>query len=61
MLQARLRECNMDEQCKKDSSLEALDMLSTFESRIGLLLGQVNFYPILVFKMDEQNPGFSLL
>ena len=43
MLQTRLRECSMDELFKNGSSLEALDMLSTFESRIGLLIGQVNF------------------
>ncbi|KAG0604689.1 hypothetical protein M758_9G000400 [Ceratodon purpureus] len=48
MLQERLRECSMDELCKQGSSLEALDMLSTFENRIGLLIGQVNFYPTLV-------------
>jgi len=53
MLQARLRECNMDDVCKKDGSLEreeALDLLSTFENRIGLLIGQVILFPNSGFK-----------
>lgn len=56
MLQARLRECSMDDLCKKDHSLEsteAFDMLSTFESRIGLLIGQVISCPASSFKMNR--------
>lgn len=64
MLQARLRECNMDDLCKKDGSLErteASDMLSTFESRIGLLIGQVSLFPNSGFKMDQFSFRLSIV
>nr|XP_024395374.1 PX domain-containing protein EREX-like isoform X3 [Physcomitrium patens] len=53
MLQARLRECNMDELYKRNGSLgrtEASDMVATFESRISLLIGQAQ----LLVQEDEE-------
>lgn len=50
MLQERLRVCSMDELSKEGSSLEAVDMLSTFENRIGLLIGQAQ----LLIQEDEE-------
>lgn len=56
VLRARLQECNMDELRKRGGSLgrtEASDMLSTLESRISLLIGQVLFSTDMLLKMVE--------